>query len=188
MAENAKRKDREYQKVRRDEKRSGRPRGRPKSEAIPACKAAGFSSERSYYRHKARGTVAAQSGSKNESEALEGESYAPDGISLPPVSPVSITVTVNFCQPEVVPSFCSNWTQSTSVPAEVPASKTMLATLAGLMTSGLCDTVDYELATGRRSVAVPAPASGSRRRPGPKRRSSSTAICFEQLLQLPHLP
>jgi len=48
-------------------KRSGRPRGRPKSEGIPAWQAAGFGSERSYYRHKAKGTAAAQSGSKNAS-------------------------------------------------------------------------------------------------------------------------
>jgi hypothetical protein len=87
MAANAARKDREYQKEKRDEKRTGRPRGRPKSEDVPAWVAAGYSSERSYYRHKARGTMAAQSGNKNESEALDVPSYAPDGISLPPVSP-----------------------------------------------------------------------------------------------------
>jgi hypothetical protein len=87
MALNAARKDREYQKAKRDENRSGRPRGRPKSASVPAWVAAGYSNERSYYRHKARGTVAAQSGSKNESGALDVHSYAPDGISLPPVSP-----------------------------------------------------------------------------------------------------
>jgi hypothetical protein len=47
-------------------KRSGRPRGRPKSEGTPAWQAAGFGSERSYYRHKARGTASAL-GSKNAS-------------------------------------------------------------------------------------------------------------------------
>jgi hypothetical protein len=42
----------------------GKP-GRPKSEGVPAWKAAGFNSKRTYQRHKARGTVAAQNGTKN---------------------------------------------------------------------------------------------------------------------------
>jgi hypothetical protein len=36
---------------------TGRKRGRPKSEGVPAWVAAGFGSERSYYRHKARVSV-----------------------------------------------------------------------------------------------------------------------------------
>jgi hypothetical protein len=48
-------------------KRSGRRRGRPKSEGIPAWQAAGFGSERSYYRHKAKAAASAQVGSKNAS-------------------------------------------------------------------------------------------------------------------------
>jgi hypothetical protein len=98
MAENAKRKDRERQKAKRDEKRSGRPRGRPKSEGVPAWRAAGFSSERSYYRHKARRTTAAQSGSKNASEALEAYSYASYEFSLPPAP------AVERGRPQAVPS------------------------------------------------------------------------------------
>jgi hypothetical protein len=47
----------------RAHKSTGRPRGRPKLEGPPAWKIAGFKSERTNYRHKARGTVAAQSGS-----------------------------------------------------------------------------------------------------------------------------
>jgi hypothetical protein len=61
-------------------KSTGRPRGRPKSE-VPAWVAAGSNSERSYYRHKARGT--AQSGSKNASRHISNNKER-DGISLPP--------------------------------------------------------------------------------------------------------
>jgi hypothetical protein len=64
---------------------TGRKRGRPKSEGVPAWVAAGFSSERSYYRHKARGTTAAQSGSKNASRDISNNRKR-DGISLPPES------------------------------------------------------------------------------------------------------
>jgi hypothetical protein len=45
-------------------KSSGTKRGRPKSE-IPAWQAAGFKSKQTYQRHKARGTVDPQSGTKN---------------------------------------------------------------------------------------------------------------------------
>ena len=65
---------------------TGRKRGRPKSEGVPAWVAAGFSSERSYYRHKARGTAPAQSGSKNASRYISKKNMKRDGISLPPVS------------------------------------------------------------------------------------------------------
>jgi hypothetical protein len=59
-----------YQRRRRAAKSSGRPRGRPKSD-VPAWVAAGATSERSYYRHKARGTVSAKSGSKNAAARIK---------------------------------------------------------------------------------------------------------------------
>jgi hypothetical protein len=76
MAENAKRKDREYQKAKRDENRTGRHRGRPKSEGVPAWVAAGASSKATCYRNPKAG----KSETENASGALEGESYAADGI------------------------------------------------------------------------------------------------------------
>jgi hypothetical protein len=77
-----------YSRTYRAKRSTGRPRGRPKSDGVPAWVAAGASSERSYYRHKARGTAAAQSGSKNPSGLLS-KNRSPDAISLPPVSPVA---------------------------------------------------------------------------------------------------
>jgi hypothetical protein len=85
MKAKAKQKDREYQKAKRDANRSGRQRGRPKSEGPKPWEAAGYSNPRSYYRHKAK----SQSGTKNESEALEENSYAPDGFSVPPAAVIS---------------------------------------------------------------------------------------------------
>jgi hypothetical protein len=75
----------------RDERaaeRSGRPRGRPKSDGIPAWQAAGFSSERSYYRHKARGSENAsrETSSRSYSNNRQRDGVFADGISLPPVS------------------------------------------------------------------------------------------------------
>jgi hypothetical protein len=64
---------------------TGAKRGRPKSEGIPAWMAAGFSSRRSYYRHKARGTVAAESGTKNASRHIS-KNRKRDGISVPHVT------------------------------------------------------------------------------------------------------
>jgi hypothetical protein len=85
MKAKAKQKDREYQKAKRDANSSGRQRGRPKSEGPKPWEAAGYSNLRSYYRHKAK----SQSGTKNESEALEENSYAPDGFSVPPAAVIS---------------------------------------------------------------------------------------------------
>jgi hypothetical protein len=79
MAENANRKDREYQKVKRDEKRTGRPRGRPTVD-IPAWKAAGASSKASYYRNLKAGL----SETLIPSEALDTTSYAPEPIKVSP--------------------------------------------------------------------------------------------------------
>jgi hypothetical protein len=85
MAENAKRKDRERKAAFRAANKSGRPRGRPKSEGVPAWVAAGASSKATYYRNLKAGT----SETENASEALEGSSYAPDGIKVSPVQSVS---------------------------------------------------------------------------------------------------
>jgi hypothetical protein len=74
MAENAARKDREYQKEKRDENRSGRPRGRPRLELSPdemAARVKVQNAERARRRRASR---------KNESRALEPSSYASDGI------------------------------------------------------------------------------------------------------------
>jgi hypothetical protein len=69
---------------------SGRPSGRPKSDGVPAWQAAGFSSERSHYRHKARGSENASE--NNASRSLDNirqrDGIFPDGISVPPVSTV----------------------------------------------------------------------------------------------------
>ncbi len=109
MAENAKRKDREDQKARRDEKRSGRPRGRPASTTGHRRKGAVTRAEwlaanstsqvrpwiamgikRSwYYELKKRGQLDRTGPAENASEALEAYSYAPDGISVSPVQSVS---------------------------------------------------------------------------------------------------
>jgi hypothetical protein len=109
MAEDAKRKDREDQKARRDEKRSGRPRGRPASATGRRRKGAITRSEwlaantasqvrpwvalgmkRSwYYELKKRGEPDRTGPAQNTSEALEEESYAPDGIPVPPVQSVA---------------------------------------------------------------------------------------------------
>lgn len=86
MAEDAKRKDREYQKAKRDEKCSGRPRGRPKSEGVPAWVAAGASSRATFYRNLKAGN----SETENESGASEQPSYAPDGIKVSPVQPPAV--------------------------------------------------------------------------------------------------
>lgn len=47
----------------RAKRSSGRKRGRPKLE-VPAWKVAGYNSKRTYQRHKANGTLAAQGGTK----------------------------------------------------------------------------------------------------------------------------
>jgi hypothetical protein len=87
MEENAKRKDREYHKAKRDTNRSGRPRGRPKSAGPKAWEAAGASSKAAHYRNRKK--AAAPGETKNESEALEYTSCAPDGISLPTAAVIS---------------------------------------------------------------------------------------------------
>ena len=76
-------KDAGYSRTYRAKHSTGRPRGRPKSVGVPAWVAAGASSERSYYRHKARGTATAQSGSVIPSGLLS-KNRSPEGITLPP--------------------------------------------------------------------------------------------------------
>jgi hypothetical protein len=82
-------KNAEYSRKYRAAHSSGRPRGRPKSEGVPAWKAAGFSSERSYYRHKAH-EPQRLSGSKNVSRDIS-KNRKRDGISLPPLPRDSAT-------------------------------------------------------------------------------------------------
>jgi hypothetical protein len=69
----------------RARKSTGAKRGRPKSKGVPAWKAAGFGSPRSYYRHKVRGTESAQRGTKNASRDIS-KSIQRDGISVPPIA------------------------------------------------------------------------------------------------------
>jgi len=74
--ERRRRKNAEAKRAARAASNSGRSRGRPKSEDIPAWQAAGFTSKRTYHRHKASGT-------KNAGTAYVGTPYAADGISVP---------------------------------------------------------------------------------------------------------
>jgi hypothetical protein len=68
---------------------TGRKPGRPKAETPPAWQMAGFNSERTYYRHKARGET--ETGSKTPSRDIS-KNRGRDAISLPPgVSLPSLT-------------------------------------------------------------------------------------------------
>ncbi|OKO80153.1 hypothetical protein AC629_27880 [Bradyrhizobium sp. NAS80.1] len=66
---------------------SGRPPGRPRLE-IPAWKAAGYNSKRTYQRHKALGTLA-QNGTENASRSLS-KNRKRDGIKVPPLMQPSV--------------------------------------------------------------------------------------------------
>jgi hypothetical protein len=78
-------KDAGYSRTYRAKHRTGRPRGRPKSDRVPAWVAAGASSRATYYRNlKAE---------KNETENPSGllsKNRSPDAISVSPVSPASM--------------------------------------------------------------------------------------------------
>ena len=74
MAENAKRKDAEYQKAKRDQKRSGRQRGKPRLELSPEQMAERIKAQNAERAKRYRASR------KNPSEALEPSSYAPDSI------------------------------------------------------------------------------------------------------------
>jgi hypothetical protein len=77
--------DREAKKAKRAANSSGRRRGRPKKEGIPAWQAAGFKSERTYYRHKASGETPRETQKVAEKmcRLYKKDSYRGDGISLP---------------------------------------------------------------------------------------------------------
>jgi hypothetical protein len=80
-------KDAGYSRTYRAKHRTGRPRGRPKSDGVPAWVAAGASSRATYYRNlKAE---------KNETENPSGllsKNRSPDAISVSPVQSVSPAV------------------------------------------------------------------------------------------------
>lgn len=69
---------------------TGRPRGRPKAQ-VPAWKAAGYKSKRTYQRHKALGKLA-QDGTKNASRHLSNNRKR-DGIKVPPPTRLGIDLT-----------------------------------------------------------------------------------------------
>jgi len=69
---------------------TGRKRGRPKLE-VPAWKAAGYKSKRTYQRHKALGTLA-QNGTKNARCDIS-KNRTHHGIKVPPVSITEFSVT-----------------------------------------------------------------------------------------------
>jgi len=73
-------KDAGYSRTYRAKHSSGRPRGRPKSEGVPAWVAAGASSKATYYRNLKAG--------KSETENASGDiskNITPDGIKVSPV-------------------------------------------------------------------------------------------------------
>ena len=80
MREMKRARDRAAQKAKRAANRSGRGRGRPKSEGPQPWEAAGASSKSAHYRNRKKAEVG---GTKNASPPLEGDSYADDGISVP---------------------------------------------------------------------------------------------------------
>lgn len=74
---------------------TGRKRGRPKLE-VPAWKAAGYKSKRTYQRHKALGIVTAQSGTKNTRCDLS-KNRTHHGIKVPsPTRPGIDLTSINF--------------------------------------------------------------------------------------------
>jgi hypothetical protein len=92
---------------------TGAKRGRPKSEGVPAWQAAGFSSRRTYFRHKARGTEATQRGTKNPSRRIE-KNIQRDGISVPllrhpPDRPSPARQATGRLAPIIVDNLTEDW-------------------------------------------------------------------------------
>jgi hypothetical protein len=84
MKAKAKQKDRKRKKAERAAKSSGRPRGRPKSEGMPAWQAAGASSKAAYYRNLKK---AAASETKNASP-YKRDSYTGTELKSHPRDPI----------------------------------------------------------------------------------------------------